>query len=294
MNACPSSRAPSRWSAIAILGVGLIGGSVGLAVRQRRLAQRVVGIGRSLPRLEQARLAGVIDVAATDIAAVADCDLVIVGTPVDQIVDEVRRAARILRPGAVITDAGSVKTPVCRALAEGLPTGVAFVGSHPLAGSEKTGWEHASGELFTDRLCVLTPVDTTPTEAVDTVESFWQSLAMRTKRMSPTAHDAALAVTSHLPHVAAAALASLLSEETCEFAATGFRDTTRIAAGDPSLWTAIVMQNADHVQREIDRLIGVLLQFREATAGGKREDLRALFQRARAARERLNADPGSP
>ena len=271
-----------RFDAIAVVGVGLIGGSIAAAVRQRGLARRVIGVGRNLQRLEAARQAGILDEVAGDFGQVQSADLVVVCTPVDRIAEVVREAAQ-LGPQTLITDAGSVKACIIDALAGTLPAGVNFVGAHPMAGSEKTGWEHARADLFVDRLCVLTPGKAAPEEAVAAVEQFWQSLGMRTQRMSPADHDRAVAASSHVPHVAAAALVSLIDESNAALVSTGFGDVTRIAAGDPGLWLAILQGNRAAVLAELDRLIAQLTAYRQALEA---DEAQTLLQMLEAARER--------
>ena len=287
----PSTTPPP--GAIGIVGVGLIGGSIAAAIKQLEPGTRVIGIGRSQVRLEAARDAGLLDVAATDMSAVRDCRLVIVCTPVDRIVADVHAAATQLAPGAIVTDAGSVKARICAELVSGLPDGVHFVGSHPLAGSEKNGWEHSDADLFRDRVCVVTPSAATPDDACRTAESFWRGLGMRVVRMSPEDHDRALATTSHVPHVAAAAVAAQLTQEWLDLAATGFRDTTRIAAGDPDLWSAILLANRNPVIAGLANLIDRLDEFRTAIADGDVSRLKHLLSDSKALRDRLSRDSRS-
>ncbi|MFG0335682.1 MAG: prephenate dehydrogenase [Maioricimonas sp. JB049] len=277
-----------RVGTLAVVGVGLIGGSVAAAARQRGVAERVIGIGRRLERLQPAQAAGLIDECAIDPSAAAEADLTVVCTPVDRIVDDVRAVAAAAQGQMLITDGGSVKQSICRRLGRGLPEGVSFVGAHPLAGSEKSGWEHASSTLFDGRVCVVTPMPGNASDAaIEQTVAFWQALGMRTLQMEPHAHDRSLALTSHLPHVVASALASLLSDREFELAATGFRDTTRIAAGDPDLWTAILLQNAEPVAAEIDLLIHRLQEFQQWISDGEAADVRRLLAKGKSRRDRL-------
>lgn len=259
----PSRTPKPPFDTVAVAGVGLIGGSIAAALKLRGLANSVIGIGRSRERLEAARVAGLLDGVATEFDEVESAELVVVCTPVDRIVEDVRRAAA-LGPGTLITDAGSVKACLCDELHGTLPDGVTFVGSHPLAGSEKSGWENGTADLFVDRLCVITPDDDSKGTTVDRVEEFWQALGMRTQRMSAADHDRAVAATSHVPHVVAAALMSLINDSNAPLASTGFRDVTRIAAGDPHLWTAILKGNSAAVCDELDRLISELSRYRDS------------------------------
>lgn len=263
-----------RQPTVAIIGVGLIGGSIAAALKKRRRAERVFGVGRTLSRLEKARAAGLIDAGTSEVGeAVPDADLVVVCTPVDRIADDVRAAAAYCRPGTLLTDAGSVKGAICRALAGGLPDGVTFIGSHPLAGSEQQGFEHADAGLFEGRLCVITPEGKASTADRERLTAFWEGLGMNVVETSPDEHDRALAATSHLPHVAAAALAALLAEDNGAFASTGFRDTTRIAAGDPNLWTPILLSNREAVLQCLGEFQNLLAEFRDAL---EKEDTTAL------------------
>lgn len=282
-----SADAPQTGT-LAIVGVGLLGGSVALAAKQRGLCQHVVGIGRNAERLQAAVDAGVIDSFATSIVDVDPVwGFVVVGTPVDRIVADVRAVAECSRPGTLITDVGSVKGAICRDLAGGLPEGVHFVGSHPLAGSEKRGFEVAAPDLFDGRVCVVTPDDASDSAAVERTTVFWETLGSRIVRMAPDAHDVALATTSHVPHVVAAALAAALPESERDLAATGFRDTTRIASGDPDLWVAILQENAAAVEASLGRFDAALDAFRQAIRKGDAGELKKHLELAKRSRDAL-------
>jgi prephenate dehydrogenase len=267
---------------VAIVGVGLIGGSIARALKWRRAASTVIGVGRDAARLEEPRKKGWLDRITTRMEdAAREADLIVFCTPVDRIVNGVREAAASCRSGTLLTDAGSVKGPICAALEGTLPAGVEFVGAHPLAGSEKKGCEFAHPELFVERVCVVTPCDTTSNGARSRVTVFWQMLGMRVIEMTPAAHDRALAETSHLPHLIAATLAATLSPENRELAATGFRDTTRIAVGDPELWTAILLSNADEVLRSLAKFEQSAIQFRRALEARDSQRLQDLLTAAK-------------
>lgn len=283
-----ASQVSSPVGSLLIVGVGLIGGSIGLATRQRGLFRSVQGLGRSKSRLDSAVAAGVLDTAIDHPREIsAETTLVVLCTPVAHIAKQVRELLPYLPPGALITDAGSTKRTICDTLADLATAEPAFIGSHPIAGSEKQGFEFARGELFAGRTCVVTPRSEHSESVVVRVEQFWQNLGMLTSRMSPTAHDAVLARTSHVPHVVASALAESVTADDLPFTGSGFRDTTRIAAGDPDLWTGILLENAADVRRGIatviERLQGydVALQRRDAAA------LSALLQSGKELRERL-------
>jgi prephenate dehydrogenase len=264
------------FDTLTIVGVGLIGGSAGLAARQRGAARHVLGVGRSADSLAAARRAGCIDDGTTDLAAAArDAEVVLFSTPVDRIAEQVRTAAAACRPGTLLTDAGSTKDAIVRALDGALPPGVPFVGGHPLAGSEKRGPEHARADLFAGRLVILTPTPRTDPAAVERAGAFWRALGARVLHLSPQDHDDALAVTSHLPHLAAAAVANTLPDHLAALTATGFRDTTRVAAGDPDLWAAIFAQNRGAVLAALGRLADRLAAYRDAL---EHDDTHALHQ----------------
>jgi len=273
---------------LAILGVGLIGGSIGLAAKRRGLARRVLGIGRQPSSLDEALRVGAIDEAFLDAAAaVRQANLVIFCTPVDRIAAQVLSLAEAYQPGTLLTDAGSTKAAIVRDLDGRLPAGVTFVGSHPLAGSEKKGAGFADARLFENRLTVVTPTAGTSPAACERVAAFWQALGARVKMMPPEEHDQALALTSHLPHLLASALAGLLPPELRELTATGFRDTTRVAAGDPALWTAIFAQNREAVGDALDLLQERLRRFRAAFRAGDWSQVDELLAQAKRNRDAL-------
>jgi prephenate dehydrogenase len=277
-----------RVSTLAVIGVGLIGGSVGVGARRRGVAGRVVGFDRDAGVLKRAVAAGILDDGQLDLAGVvADADLVIVCTPVDEIPTQVLAAAAVCRPGAVLTDVGSTKAVILESIRGRLPRGVGFVGSHPLAGSEKHGAEYASARLFEDRVVVLTPAPDSDEVPVALVRGFWEDLGARVRVMEAAEHDCALALTSHLPHLLAAALAGILPPDLAELTASGFRDTTRLASGSPGLWTAIFQANRDAVLAALDQFHDQLGRFRRALVQGDREALSTLLQQGKAARDRL-------
>ncbi len=243
-----------QWDTVAIVGVGLIGGSIGLALRQRNLAKNVVGIGRRQASLRVARHVGAVDHTTVDLnKGVAEAELTIVCTPVGEIVEHVRKVANHCPERALLTDVGSAKQVVVDALDTGLARGCRFLGGHPVAGSEKAGAQNASAELFEGRVAILTPTKNTRAEDFDLLEEFWQSLGSVVVKMSPDEHDRAMAVASHLPHVAAAVLAATVPEPFFRFAGSGLLDTTRVASGDPELWRQILAMNRDNVLTALEQ-----------------------------------------
>jgi len=285
------SNSTSQVKTVVIVGVGLIGGSLAAALKQRKLATQIIGVGRNMARIQAARSAGLVDEAATDVRNVVDrADLIVFCTPVDSLVADIRQSlATSSQHGngcslPLLTDVGSVKSPICEDLAD-VPS---FIGSHPIAGSHRQGFEAADADLFDGRTCVLTPLASSPKPHVERLTRFWESIGMRTVQMSPAAHDQALAMTSHLPHVVAAALATTLSDENRTLTGTGFRDTTRIAAGDPDLWTAILMNNADQISAGIELVQQRLAMYREALINRDSTVVRQLLSNGQSSRKSLD------
>jgi prephenate dehydrogenase len=281
----------AEYDTVAIVGVGLIGGSIGLALRERGLAREVVGIGRgpsSLkdpkrvgPRrnettLDAAVRLGAVDRATTDLeAGVASANVVVVCTPVDTVVEHVVKAAAACPNDALITDAGSTKAAIVAAADGALAahrSGPRFVGSHPIAGDHRGGPEHARADLFEGRTVVVTPTAHTRPAAATEVRGFWENLGAKVAELSPDEHDKALAVTSHLPHLVAAVLAESTPKELLPLAAGGWRDATRTAAGAPSVWVPIFSSNREAVLEALKRFEGCLAAIRESLE--QRDDMR--------------------
>lgn len=267
----------------------MIGGSVGLAAKRRKLVRTVRGLGRSRENLEQAKTIGAVDeIHLEPAAALKDADVVVLCTPVDQIAEQVLTFAPLCKRGTLITDAGSTKGDIADLLDGRLPEGVDFIGSHPLAGSEKKGATFADPDLFEGRCVVVTPTSKTSPSAVTAATEFWTSLGGRVRTMSPHEHDQALALTSHLPHLLAAALAGILPESLRGLTASGFRDTTRIAAGDPDLWTAIFMHNREALLHAYDLVQTRLSEFERILQEKDSAALARLLRQAKQSRDALN------
>lgn len=269
---------------IVIVGVGLIGGSIAAAVRRRFPRVNVIGVGRNSDRLKAARDACLLTSYTTDVTAelIPSGSFGIVCLPVDQIT---AAAMSLLESGcSLVTDAGSVKSSVCDALAEHSASG--FIGSHPIAGSEHSGFEHADADLFVNRLCVVTPLENSA-EQIDRTTRFWKSIGCSVQTMSPSEHDRILALTSHLPHIMASVTASCVSAELLPFAGTGFRDTTRIAAGSASLWASILIDNAPHCIAAIKSAESQLAAFRKALEAEDSAEIEQLWGAASELRKTL-------
>ena len=272
---------------LAIIGVGLIGGSFALALKQARKVSKVIGVGRNAANLKVAMERGILDSIAADAAAAArDADLVMVAAPVGQYAQVFSSLANTK---ALITDAGSTKRDVVAAARTALGSNISrFVPGHPIAGAEKSGAAAASAELFRGRRVVLTPLAENSKDAISTVEAAWVSCGARVSRMDADDHDAVLAAVSHLPHLLAFALVHDVarrdnSAQLFSFAAGGFRDFTRIASSHPEMWRDICVANRDRLLDEVKRFSTKLDQIR--TLLDKPAELEKLFAEARAARD---------
>lgn len=262
-----------------IVGVGLLGGSLGLAFKKHRVAAAVVGTSRTAATLNKALEMGAIDHAESDAqTAVRGCDFVVLCTPVGLIAQLAARLAPALSNGALLTDVGSTKRRIVEAL-ESLPGGFHFVGGHPLAGSEKTGVAHARADLFADRTYFLTPTPRSHEPAVTRLRQIVERLGARPVVLAPDQHDRLLACTSHLPHLLACLNVALLRQEgLCrerlkESIGQGFLDVTRVAAGTAEVWADVLLSNADYVCALLDRLLRVLEASRRWLNEGTRAEL---------------------
>ena len=279
---------------LAIIGVGLIGGSLARALRDAGHVREIVGFGRGLANLQRAMELGVVDRIETSLAAaVRAADMVVIATPVGSMSEVMSAIAPYLAPQAVVTDVGSVKGMVASAarvaLGDKLPV---FVPGHPIAGTERSGVEASFSSLFVGRRVVLTPLPETRPEAVARVQAMWAAAGADVVSMSVEHHDEVLAATSHLPHLLAYTLVDLLARledrrEVFAFAAGGFRDFTRIASSDPVMWRDIALGNREAIVHMLREFRGELDGLIEAVAAGDGEKLQTVFARAKAARDAL-------
>jgi prephenate dehydrogenase len=278
---------------VAVIGVGLIGGSFSLALKEIKLCGHVVGAGRSAANLNLALERGAIDSVAADAAAAArDADLVLVAAPVAQFRDIFQGIRENLKPGALVVDAGSTKRDVVATARAALGTKVAqFVPAHPIAGAEQSGAGAANAGLFRGRRVVMTPLEENRPQDLESVSGVWSAIGARVSRMTPEAHDQVFAAVSHLPHLLAYALVSDISgrpnsAQLFGYAAGGFRDFTRIASSHPEMWRDICVANGDQLLREISKFSSELEKVRKFLESKDAASLEKLFADARAARER--------
>jgi prephenate dehydrogenase len=285
-----------EWRKVALLGVGLLGGSLGLALKQRRLAGRVEGFVRRPESVQECENLGVVDSAHLDLAsAVRDADLIVFCTPLAQMPELAKRMQADVAPGALLTDVGSVKASIVKQLE---PLLANFIGSHPMAGSEKTGPAAATPDLFRGAVCVVTPTARSNVKATDRVEELWRSVGATTHRLSPEAHDELVSRSSHLPHLLAAQLVNYVlgpgrPDDQRLLCANGFRDTTRIASGSPEMWRDIALSNRQNLARELDQFIDALQQIRAALEKGDSPRIQEFFASAKQRRDAWHGQRGT-
>jgi prephenate dehydrogenase len=282
-----------QFRKITIIGVGLLGGSIGLAAKKRGLAREVAGFVRRAASLKECEKAGAVDFATTDLlAAVSNADLIILCTPLSQMRPLVRRMLPALKRGAMVTDVGSVKAGVVREL-ESLvqKSGADFIGSHPMAGAEKSGVAAARADLFVDAVCVVTPAKKSNATAVRKVEQFWKSLGAHVFKLDATQHDLLVSRSSHLPHAVAATLANLVlnpanPKHQSALCATGFRDTTRIASGSPEMWRDIALANRKNLAKSLGAFVAELKNFQKSLNKADAKAIAKFFEQARQRRDK--------
>lgn len=273
---------------LSILGVGLLGGSIGLALRAISSPCKIMGYGHRSSTLRLALEVGAIDQGYEDLAsAVRESELIILCTPVGVFSQILGHIAPHLKSGAIVADVGSTKQTVVAQAARLLPKHVHFVGSHPMAGSEKRGVEFARADLFQGALCLTTPTPATDAKALEAVESFWQSIGMRIKRLTPQQHDQWVGEISHLPHAVAAALIEMQRDDALALAGKGFLDATRIAGGDGALWRDIFLDNRDNLRSGIARLKSALDRLDAMLAPEHADALRDWLNASSLRREKL-------
>ncbi len=273
---------------ISIIGVGLIGGSLGLAIKKQNVAREIVGFSHTAASLNYALEHKIIDHAAQDLkTAVHNADLVILATPVKTIINLMPLIASYLSRYCIVTDVGSTKASIVEAAQKNLPSYPMFVGSHPLAGSEKKGPTHASAELFEGAVCIMTPMDQTNRLAKEKVKHFWTNLGSHVKFLAPDQHDKILAYISHLPHAVAYSLVETIPAEYLEFSVQGFKDTTRIASSSPQMWTDICLANPKNIVKSLDEVVKNLSAIRKMILAKDEQGLNDHFQKSKTKRDSI-------
>lgn len=284
-----------HFDRVALIGIGLIGSSLAHVMRRDKLAGHIAISTRSAQTLDRARELGLGDSYHEDAAQAArDADLVILCTPVGTMGAVAEKIAPALKKGAIVTDVGSVKASIVRQIRPYLPEGVHLVAAHPVAGTEYSGPDAGFATLFANRWCILTPEPDADPAAVETVRRFWEACGSNVEIMTPEHHDLVLAITSHIPHLiafnivgTAADLESVTESEVIKFSAGGFRDFTRIAASDPTMWRDVFLHNKDAVLETLGRFSEDLSALQRAVRWGDGDALFDLFTRTRAIRRSI-------
>jgi prephenate dehydrogenase len=292
-----------HFKQVAIIGVGLIGGSLGMILRRKGLADHIVGIGRRVENLKTAVTLGAIDRYVADpTEGVRAADLVILATPVDTYDRHLKEWAQCLAPGTIVSDVGSVKGTLVEQSEAAMPAAVHFVGAHPIAGKEKTGVAAGSDQLFKGARCILTPTKQTDSVALEQIRQLWEETGSRVLVMDPHLHDQILGAVSHLPHAVAFALMNTLADlrdqqvlslDLAGHSGGGLRDTTRIAASSPEMWRDIFLWNRDNMVSYIDRYIRALEELKQLIKAGDAAGIEKLLDRAKGEREQLNCSSPS-
>lgn len=261
---------------IAIIGVGLIGGSIGLAIKSKRLAKKIVGIGHHRSSINRAIRLKAIDEGTLDLKkGVNGADVVILATPILSMKRIVKKIAPFLKKGCIVTDVGSTKTDIVKNLTEILPAGVFFVGGHPMAGSEKRGVIKARKDLFNNSICILTKEKSTNRSALKLIKGLWSGLGTCVKVLSPHMHDRAVSQISHLPHMIVFSMLGAIEKNSLKLASRGFYDTTRIASSDANIWKDIAISNKKEILKSISQFKKNLSALEKAI---NKKDSRALMQ----------------
>jgi prephenate dehydrogenase len=286
---------------ITIVGVGLLGGSLGLAIKKRRLASEVVGYVRRAPSLAECTKAKAVDTCTRDLReAVNGADLIVLCTPLAQMLPLLKKMLPAIKGGAIITDVGSVKATVVKDLESiAAKAGAHFIGSHPMAGAEKTGVAAARVDLFVNAVCVVTPTKRSNQAALRKTEQFWKAVGARVMRLTPELHDELVSRSSHLPHIAAATLANLVLDPGHPksqplLCANGFRDTTRIASGSPEMWRDIALANRKNLAKALEIFIRDLKKVQTILKKGDVKAAEKFFKLGKQRRDAWCAQCASP
>lgn len=251
-----------QFGTICIIGPGLIGGSIGLGLKKRNLAKTIIGVGHRASSIESALKMHAIDVGILNPEeAVKNADIVILATSVNQIIDTAKKVIPFMKSNAILTDVGSTKNYIVQQITHNIRKDIAFVGAHPIAGSEQRGVEFASPDLFVGCNCIITPLNKN-SKGLEIISSLWQFLGAKILYLTAEQHDEILAYVSHLPHLIASCLVNSIKQEHLVYGASGLRDTTRVASGDPELWINIFDQNRENVIKSIDQFMDELARLR--------------------------------
>ncbi|MFH0935618.1 MAG: prephenate dehydrogenase/arogenate dehydrogenase family protein [Candidatus Omnitrophota bacterium] len=272
------------FSKIAVIGTGLIGGSLALAIKKKGLAGEVVGVSRKKATLLSARKMGAIDRGSRNLSIIKGADLVVLAAPVDTIIELAPRIREVIGRNCLVTDVGSTKERIVASMERIFPN---YVGAHPLAGSEKRGILNASPGIFKGSLCILTPTAKTASAALKKIDLLWKRVGAKVVFLEPKAHDRILAFTSHLPHIIAFSLISAIPDKYLPLSSTGLRDTTRIAASDDEIWEKIIFSNREEIINSISAFEASLSRIKRAVQRKDRKALTRFLTQAKSKRDTL-------
>ena len=285
----------SKFKKVCIIGLGLIGGSIGLAMKRSKISNQIIGFARSNSTLKRAIELGLVDKVKDNLEdAVNDCDLIILATPLSTFKKLVEEMSPFLKKDCIITDTGSAKLSVIEDLRGILPNNVEFIPGHPIAGTEESGPDAGFAELFDNRWCILTPTEENSSNAIKLVKEFWESIGSKVEIMDPLHHDKVLAITSHIPHLiafnivgTANNLANVTEKEVVKYSAGGFRDFTRIAASDPKMWSDIFTYNSEAVLEMLELFSNDLAKLKAAVIKKDSDLLFSNFEKTREVRKNI-------
>jgi len=272
------------FNKVAIIGVGLIGGSIGLGIKKRKLASQVIGISRHRKTINLAKTRGAIDYGSLSVSAIRQADLVILATPVNSIIKIGLKISSLIKPGALVIDTGSTKDLIVKRLEAALPN---FVGTHPLSGSERQGVINASDNLFCGSICVLTPTAKTSQTSLRKIKSLWIQLGTRIIYLSPARHDKLISYVSHLPHIIAFSLMQSVPRHSLYLASSGLKDTTRIALSPVELWRDILLTNPENTLAALEKFLNSLHQIKSAIIQNDAKALKRILRLASLKRQSL-------
>lgn len=277
---------------VTIIGVGLIGASLALSLRHNNLCGTIIGFGRKEENLSRAKKRGIIDDYSLDVKqACHDSDLIVLATPVSVFEGIIKSIKDIIKKGCLVTDVGSVKGMLVYQIESMIPEGAFYIGSHPIAGSDKSGIDDAKPDLFESALCVITPTENSDTESLRKIAVFWEGIGAKVKFMDPYKHDEIYGAVSHLPHVVAYALVNTIGDIDSgfiEYAGQGFKDTTRIALSSPEMWRDIVLQNRENLLRFLDIFIENIEKTKRYIQDMDTDSLKEEFSKAKKFRETIS------
>ena len=285
----------STFKKVCIIGLGLIGGSIGLAMKRSKISNQIIGFARSNSTLKRAIELGLVDKVKDNLEdAVNDCDLIILATPLSTFKKLVEEMSPFLKKDCIITDTGSAKLSVIEDLRGILPNNVEFIPGHPIAGTEESGPDAGFAELFDNRWCILTPTEENSSNAIGRIKEFWESIGSKVEIMDPLHHDKVLAITSHIPHLiafnivgTANNLANVTEKEVVKYSAGGFRDFTRIAASDPKMWSDIFTYNSEAVLEMLELFSNDLAKLKAAVIKKDSDLLFSNFEKTREVRKNI-------